>query len=72
MNAWGQGHLLTFANGQFGWIYMYLKSFFLETTRLMKLIFHMKTMWDERMKFSSKGLGHMTKVAAMPIYGKNL
>ena len=34
---------------------------------LVKIIFHMKPMWDERMKLYSKGPGQMTKIAAMPI-----
>ena len=28
--------------------------------------------WDGETKFYSNGPGHMTKIAAMPIYGKNL
>ena len=38
----------------------------------MKGIFHMKPMWDERMKLSSNGPGHMTKMATMPIYAINI
>ena len=32
----------------------------------------MKPPWDGGTKVCSNGPGHMTKVAAMPIYGKNL
>ena len=32
--------------------------------------FHVETPWDERMKVCSNGPGHMTKMAAMPIYSK--
>ena len=35
-------------------------------------IFHKERLWDGRTKVCSNGLGHMTKMAAMPIYGKNL
>ena len=31
----------------------------------------MEPQWDEGMKVCLWGLGHMTKMAAMPIYGKN-
>ena len=32
----------------------------------------MEPPWDGGTKFCSNGPGHMTKMAAMPIYGKNL
>ena len=32
----------------------------------------MESPWDGRTKVCSNGPGHMTKMAAMPIYGKNL
>ena len=31
-----------------------------------------KPPWDGKMKVCSNGPGHMTKMAAMPIYGKTL
>ena len=34
--------------------------------------FHRALSWDVGMEVTSNGLGHMTKVAAMPIYSKNL
>ena len=34
-------------------------------------IFHMEPPWDGGTEVCSKGPGHMTKMAAMPIYGKN-
>ena len=43
-----------------------------ETTGPIEAKFHMKPPWDGGTKVCSNGLGHMTKVAAMPIYGKNL
>ena len=32
----------------------------------------MELLWDSRTKFCSNGPGHMTKMATMPVYGKNL
>ena len=34
--------------------------------------FHVEPPWDGGMKIYSNGPDHMTKVAAMPIYGKNM
>ena len=42
-----------------------------ETTGPIKLKFHMETPKDPGTKVCSNGPGHMTKMAAMPIYGKN-
>ena len=38
----------------------------------MEAKFHMESPWDGEMKVCSNGPGHITKVAAMSIYGKNL
>ena len=43
-----------------------------ETTGPIEAKFHMESPWDGGMKVYSNGPGHMTKMAAMPIYGKNL
>ena len=45
---------------------------FIETTGPIKVKFHMEPPWDGGTKVCSTGPGHMTKMAAMPIYGKNL
>ena len=42
-----------------------------ETTGPFKHKFHMETPWEAGTKFCSNGHGHMTKMAATPIYGKN-
>ena len=42
-----------------------------ETTGPIKLKFHMETPWDAGTKVCSNGPDHMTKMATMPIYGKN-
>ena len=43
-----------------------------ETTGPVKVKFHMEPLWDGETKVCSDCPGHMTKMAAMPIYGKNL
>ena len=43
-----------------------------ETTGPMDAKFHVEPPWDGETKVCSNGPGHMTKVAVMPIYGKNL
>ena len=42
------------------------------TTGPIETKFHVEPPWDGRTKISSNGLGHMAKMAAMPIYVKNL
>ena len=49
-----------------------LNIFFSETPGPIKVRFHMELLWDGGRKVCSNGPGHMTKMAAMPIYGKNL
>ena len=44
---------------------------FSETTGPIKLKFHMQTPEAAGRKVCSNGPGHVTKMAAMPIYGKN-
>ena len=48
-----------------------LKIFSSETTGPVKVKFHMELLWDGGTKVWSNGPGHMTKMATMPIYGKN-
>ena len=43
-----------------------------ETTGPIKVKFHIELLWDEVMKVYSNCPGHMTKMAAMHICGKNL
>ena len=49
-----------------------LNIFSSETTGPIEAKFHMESPWDRGTKVCSNGPGHMTKVAAMPIYSKNL
>ena len=48
-----------------------LNIFSSETIRPFEAKFHMESPWDGGTKVCSNGPGHMTKLAAMPIYGKN-
>ena len=43
-----------------------------ETTGPIKIKFHMEPQWDGGTKVCYTGPGNMTKMAAMPICGKNL
>ena len=43
-----------------------------ETAWPIKAKFYVEPPWEEGMKVYINGPGHMTKMAAMPIYGKNL
>ena len=43
-----------------------------ETTWPIKAKFYVEPPWEEETKVCINGPGHMTKMAAMPIYGKNL
>ena len=42
-----------------------------ETTRPVELKFNLKPPYDRLAKIYTKCTGHMTKMATMPIYGKN-
>ena len=43
-----------------------------ETAWSIKAKFYVETSWEGGTKVCINGRGHMTKMAAMPIYGKNL
>ena len=45
---------------------------FSETTWPIEAEFHVEPPWDGGTKVCSNGPGHVTKMAAMPIYVKNL
>ena len=66
MNIKGQCHSLTLVCN------IFKLTFSLETARLIEAKFHMEPQWDSGMKVCVNGLGRMTKMAAMPTYGKNL
>ena len=70
MNIKGQGHSLTLDQGHSDSIF--LNFFSSITTRLFEAKFRMEPSLDGETKAYSNGPGHMTRMAAMPIYGKNL
>ena len=57
------------------WVAVHLSTFsnilFSEATRLIEAKLHMEPPWVRGMKACSRGHGHMTLMAARPIYGKN-
>ena len=59
-----------------GAIYMFMttifKDLFSKTVWPIKAKFHVEPPWEGGKKVYINGPGHMTKIAAMPIYGKNL
>ena len=50
---------------------IYYNIVFLQTIGPIELKFHVRTPYDKLAKFYAKSFGHMTKMAATPIYGKN-
>ena len=66
----GQGHSLTFVQGRTDSTFSNFYS--LETARLIETKFHVELPWDREMNVTSNGLCHITKMAAMLIYGKNV
>ena len=54
------------------YITIFSKIFFPETTGPINAKFYVEPPWEGRTKVNINGPGHMTKMAAMPIYGKNL
>ena len=51
---------------------IFLNFFSSVTTMPIEAKFHVEPSWDEGMKAYSKSPGHMTKMATIPIYDKNL
>ena len=51
---------------------IFLNFFASVTTRPIEAKFHVELPWDGATIACSNGTGHMIKMAAMPIYGKNL
>ena len=70
MNIKGQDHSVTLV--QVHSDSTFAKFFSLETAKLIEAKYHVEPPSDRRTKVCSNGQGHMTKMAAMPIYGKNL
>ena len=70
MNIKGQGHSLTLVQGHSN--ITFSNFFSLETTGPIEAKFHVEPSWIEGMKGYTNDIGHMTNMAAMFIYGKNL
>ena len=70
MNIKGQGYSLTLVKSHSKLTFS--NFFFLETAWPIETKFHVEPPWDRETKVCSNGLGHMTNMAAMPIYGKTL
>ena len=70
MNIKGQGYSLTLEQDHSDSTVS--NFFFLETARLVEAKLHVEFPWDGGMKICSNGPGHMTSMAAMHMYDKNL
>ena len=70
VNIKGQGHSLTLVQGHSDSTFS--NFIFLETAKPIEAKFQVEPPWDGGGKVYSNGAGHMTNMAAMPIYGKNL
>ena len=70
MNIEGQGHSLTLVEDHSDSTFS--NFFSLEIFMPTEAKFYVEPPWDEGMKVNTNGLCHMPKMAAMPIYGKNL
>ena len=70
MNIKGHGYSLTLIQGPSDSTFS--NFFFLETAWPIETKFYAEPPWDGGMEVWSNGLGHMTKMAAMPLYGNNL
>ena len=70
MNIKGQGHSLTFIQGHSD--STFTNFFSLRTSRPIEAKFHLESPWDGGMKVNANDLCHMTKMATMHIYDKNL
>ena len=69
MNINGQDNSLTLIQGHSGSTFS--NFLFLETARPIQARFYVEPPWDGGTKVCSTGPSNMTKMAAMPIYGKN-
>ena len=70
MNISGQGHSLILVQGHLD---STCSTFFsLETAKPTEAKFHVDPPWDGDTKVCSNGLGHLSKMAGMPIYGKSI
>ena len=52
--------------------HQYIKTVFSQIIGQIELQFQVKTSYDKLAKLYAKYFGHMTKMTATPIYGKNI
>ena len=64
----GQGHSMTLVQGHSDSTFS--NFFSLETAKPIEAKFHMEPPYDRGTQYYPNGPGHLTKMAAMPIYGK--
>ena len=69
MGIHGLGHYLILAKGHLDFE---INFFFSETIGSLETKFHVQVYESRGMKIYTNELGYMTKMIAMPIYGKNL
>ena len=65
-----QGHSLTLVQGHSDSTFS--NFFFLESAWPIEAKLYIEPPWDGRMQVYTTGPSHVTKMAVMPIYGKNL
>ena len=70
MNIKCQGHSLTLVQGHSDTTFS--NFFSCEIATPIEAKFHVEPQRDRGTEVCSNGLGHMTKMATMPIYGKNM
>ena len=70
MNIRVQGHSLTLVQGHSDLTFS--NFFFLETARPIEAKYQIEPPWDRGREVCLNGPGHMTSLAAMTIFGKNL
>ena len=68
MKTRGQGHCFTFDPG----LSIVVSNIYSKATGPIVTKLHIELNWPEGRKVYSNSLGHMTNMAAMPIYGKIL
>ena len=70
LNIKGQGHSLTLVQGHSDSTFSNFFSW--ETAVRIEVKFHVEPQWGRGTKVCSNDPGHMTRMAAMPIYSKNM
>ena len=76
LSLWHSGELIIWVGSAVDCLLFVCQHFqtssFLETRRRIEAKFHVEPPWEGRTKNCSRGQSYMSKMAAMPIYGKIL